>query len=76
MCIECTTAPLMRQESEADNSGMEGATAFEVVRISWIMGLPETVWVLPEESNRGWARMGTDNENMDANPMFQCSTIS
>ena len=26
-------------------------------------GLPENVWVLPEESNRGWARMGTDSDN-------------
>ena len=34
------------------------------------MGLPENACVLPGECNRGWARMGADNGDMDARPVF------
>jgi hypothetical protein len=39
------------------------------------IGLPENVCVLPGERNRGWARMGADNGDMDAKPVFQCNAI-
>ena len=39
-------------------------------------GLQGNLWVLPGESNRGWARMGADNGNMYEKPVFQCSSIS